>query len=177
MSNLKKLKKQLDDVVKKKKALTDEEEIIKLKIESSTVADLLTILPGTSWRINRDGDCLEYESASGLGAKSDTMEKRIYDEYGLYPHGSKHLTENIVVGCSDHTIYIRTELCGKSFGAIRHQDGFDRVCAQVLIDFANVNKMKINCRQGERMLQDAKDNVAFLEKQLAMINELIGSKK
>jgi hypothetical protein len=166
------LKKQLEYIKEKKSELCDEEEIINSQIEAFALMDIVNVLPGTSWRISRDGDCLEYMSLS-FGGKDDKFEKKIYDEYGLYPHGSKHITNDLIVGCSDHTIYIRALLCGKTAKKNSRQEDFNRVSAKVLIDFAKENNMKISCVEAERKLQDAKENVAFLEKQLKMINELI----
>lgn len=171
MSTLKELKKELEYIKEKKSELCDEEEIINSRIEAFALMDIGNVLPGTSWRISRDGDCLEYNSSQG--GKSDKLEKKIYDEYGLYPHGSKHITDDLIVGCSDHTIYIRTLLCGKTAKKNSRQEDFNRVSAKVLIDYAKENKMVIDCRVAERNLQAAKDNVVFLEKQLQMINQLI----
>jgi hypothetical protein len=172
MSKLKALKEQLEEIKRKKSDLFDDEEVLSKQIEASTIAELLTVLPGTSWSISRDGDCLDYDNDEP--GKGDTvLEKKIFDEYGLYPHGSRHITENLIVGCSDHSIYIRTLLCSKTAKKNFHQEDFNRVSAKVLIDFAKENKMKISCYAAERAIQSAKETVEFLEKQLTMVKELI----
>ena len=181
MSNLKQLKNQLEAIKKKKSDLFDEEEILTRQIEASTIKDLLKILPGTGWSIGRDGDCLDYDNGFrtpyiGI-TDSDkgytVLEKKVYDEYGLYPHGSKHITDDLIVGCSDHTIYIRSLLCSKTAKKNSRQEDFNRVSAKILIDFAKENNMKISCHMAERAIQSAKENLEFLEKQLVMIKELI----
>ena len=167
------LDKQIEKLEDQLTTLSCEIDALKLQKEAEDTSSILKLLKGTMWAAtDRGGHDLVYRDgrvSPGVGINDmpfsgcNEFEKQIYDGFKLYPHGKKQLSENLIIGCDDHTIYISSLLCMRS---ARSANSYQKESIKALMSFAKSHNMIVTFDFIGRKIDDHKNEIVRLEKNI-----------